>query len=188
MIPVSTPSRGEAERPAILTREDGATIAYHRRRGSGPGVVFLGGFMSDMTGTKARTLDAFCAARGQAYLRFDYFGHGASSGAFADATVGRWKEDALAAIDQLTEGPQLLVGSIPLPDPDDTWQGRIDLPPDDRWSSAEVGCRYRPRCPFAMSQCAEAPPPLYEVGANHFASCYLYEGRPEFVTVAPAAT
>ena len=67
--------------------------------------------MSDMTGTKARTLDAFCAARGQAYLRFDYFGHGASSGAFADASVGRWKDDALAVLDQLTEGPQVLVGS-----------------------------------------------------------------------------
>jgi len=111
MIPRSTPSQAEAERPAILTREDGATIAYHRRRGTGPGVVFLGGFMSDMTGTKARALDAFCAARGQAYLRFDYFGHGASSGDFAEATVGRWLADALAMIDAATEGPQLLVGS-----------------------------------------------------------------------------
>jgi peptide/nickel transport system ATP-binding protein len=83
---------------------------------------------------------------------------------------------------------QLLVGSIPLPDPDDTWQGRVNLPPDDRWSSVEVGCRYRARCPFAMRQCAEAPPPLYEVGVNHFASCYLYEGRPEFRTLAPART
>jgi pimeloyl-ACP methyl ester carboxylesterase len=73
--------------------------------------VFLGGFMSDMTGTKARTLDAFCAARGQAYLRFDYFGHGVSSGAFADATVGRWKADTLAALDALSDGPQVLVGS-----------------------------------------------------------------------------
>ncbi len=67
--------------------------------------------MSDMTGTKARTLDRFCAARGQAYLRFDYFGHGASSGAFAEATVGRWKADTLAVLDALTEGPQVLVGS-----------------------------------------------------------------------------
>jgi pimeloyl-ACP methyl ester carboxylesterase len=73
--------------------------------------VFLGGFMSDMTGTKAQALDRFCAARGQAYLRFDYFGHGASSGAFKDATVGRWRTDALAALDRLTEGPQVLVGS-----------------------------------------------------------------------------
>jgi pimeloyl-ACP methyl ester carboxylesterase len=112
MVLKSTPDAPPPDRPAaILAREDGATIAYHRRTGRSPGIVFLGGFMSDMTGTKARTLDAFCAARGQAYLRFDYFGHGASSGSFADATVGRWKEDALAAIDELTEGPQLLVGS-----------------------------------------------------------------------------
>lgn len=67
--------------------------------------------MSDMGGTKARTLDAFCAARGQAFLRFDYFGHGASSGDFAAATVGRWKADVLAVLDHLTEGPQVLVGS-----------------------------------------------------------------------------
>jgi pimeloyl-ACP methyl ester carboxylesterase len=112
MTLMSTPDAAQPDRPAaILAREDGATIAYHRRTGRSPGVVFLGGFMSDMTGTKARTLDAFCAARGQAYLRFDYFGHGASSGAFADATVGRWKEDTLAVLDQLTEGPQVLVGS-----------------------------------------------------------------------------
>lgn len=109
---MSTPNAAQPDRPAaILAREDGATIAYHRRTGRSPGVIFLGGFMSDMTGTKARTLDAFCAARSQAYLRFDYFGHGASSGAFADATVGRWKADALAVLDQLTEGPQVLVGS-----------------------------------------------------------------------------
>ena len=107
---LSTPNAGEAE-PRILTREDGATIAYHGRAGKSPGIVFLGGFMSDMTGTKARRLDAFCAARGHAYLRFDYFGHGASSGDFAQATVGRWREDALAVIDRLTQGPLLLVGS-----------------------------------------------------------------------------
>ena len=86
-------------------------MAYRRRQGRSPGVVFLGGFMSDMTGTKAQALDRFCAARGQAFLRFDYFGHGASSGAFKDATVGRWKADALAVLDDLTEGPQVLVGS-----------------------------------------------------------------------------
>jgi len=95
----------------MLKRPDGAAIAYRRRPGRSPGVVFLGGFMSDMTGTKAEALDRFCAARGQAFLRFDYFGHGASSGAFKDATVGRWKEDALAVIDQLTEGPLVLAGS-----------------------------------------------------------------------------
>jgi pimeloyl-ACP methyl ester carboxylesterase len=107
---LSTSSLGEPE-PRILPREDGATIAYHRHDGKSPGIVFLGGFMADMTGTKARHLDAFCRARGQAFLRFDYFAHGASSGDFADATVGRWRADALAVLDQLTSGPQILVGS-----------------------------------------------------------------------------
>jgi pimeloyl-ACP methyl ester carboxylesterase len=111
MTPEATSDSSKSEPPAILTREDGATIAYHRRPGEMPGIVFLGGFMSDMTGTKAARLDAFASARGQAYLRFDYFAHGASSGDFAEATVGRWKEDALAVIDELTTGPLILVGS-----------------------------------------------------------------------------
>jgi pimeloyl-ACP methyl ester carboxylesterase len=110
MNPDATPS-GAAAGHQIVTREDGSTIAYHRLAGKSPGVVFLGGFMSDMTGTKAIALEAFCRARGQAFLRFDYFGHGASSGRFEDATIGRWKGDALHILDRLTEGPQILVGS-----------------------------------------------------------------------------
>ena len=97
--------------PPLLRRADGETLAYRRREGRSPGIVFLGGFMSDMTGTKAEALDRFCAARGQAFLRFDYFAHGASSGAFKDATIGRWLEDAVAVLDGLTDGPQVLVGS-----------------------------------------------------------------------------
>jgi pimeloyl-ACP methyl ester carboxylesterase len=97
--------------PDFLARDDGERIAYHRLPGKAPGIVFLGGFMSDMTGTKATALEAFCRARGQAFLRFDYFGHGTSSGAFRDGTIGRWREDALAALDGLTQGPQILVGS-----------------------------------------------------------------------------
>jgi pimeloyl-ACP methyl ester carboxylesterase len=94
-----------------LHGQNGVSIAYHRTRGKSPGVVFLGGFMSDMTGTKAATLEEFCRARGQAFLRFDYRGHGASSGRFEDGTIGVWADDALAAFDQLTDGPQILVGS-----------------------------------------------------------------------------
>jgi pimeloyl-ACP methyl ester carboxylesterase len=109
--PASVAPSDTGESSRILPCDDGATIAYRRRAGRSPGVIFLGGFMSDMTGTKAQALDAFCAARGQAFLRFDYFAHGASSGRFADATIGRWKADALAVIDRLTEGPQILVGS-----------------------------------------------------------------------------
>lgn len=97
--------------PETLLARDGVSIAYHRTPGKSPGVVFLGGFMSDMTGSKATTLEAFCSTRGHAFLRFDYRGHGASSGRFEDGTIGLWAEDALAAFDRLTEGPQILVGS-----------------------------------------------------------------------------
>jgi pimeloyl-ACP methyl ester carboxylesterase len=97
--------------PNTLTRPDGATIAYHQQAGAGPGVVFLGGFRSDMTGTKALFLEEYCRRRGQAYVRFDYFGHGASSGDPAAGTIGRFAQDALAVLDSLTEGRQILVGS-----------------------------------------------------------------------------
>jgi pimeloyl-ACP methyl ester carboxylesterase len=111
MDPIATPSGELVHKPRILARADGATIAYHLLDGKSPCIVFLGGFMSDMAGTKAMTLEAFCRARGQAFLRFDYFAHGASSGAFAEATVGRWRDDAIAVLDALTDGPQILVGS-----------------------------------------------------------------------------
>lgn len=99
------------EAPQYLERGDGHRLAYHRTAGKSPGVVFLGGFRSDMTGTKALTLEAWARQRGQAFLRFDYLGHGQSSGDFEEGTIGRWAEDAIAALDQLTEGPQILVGS-----------------------------------------------------------------------------
>lgn len=97
--------------PASLARPDGATIAYHRLAGARPGIVFLGGFRSDMTGTKALYLEDYCRRRGRAYVRFDYFGHGVSSGDFAQGTIGRWRDDAVAVIDSLTDGKQILVGS-----------------------------------------------------------------------------
>ncbi len=97
--------------PARLTTPQGRTLAYRRRAGSGPGVVFLHGFRSDMGGTKAVALAGWAAARGRAFLRFDCSGHGQSSGAFEDGCIGDWLEDALAALDALTEGPQVLVGS-----------------------------------------------------------------------------
>lgn len=89
----------------------GVAIAYRRTPGAAPGVVFLGGFRSDMTGTKATHLEAWARRRGRAFLRFDYRGHGASSGRFEDATIGDWLADSLAVLDQATDGPQVLVGS-----------------------------------------------------------------------------
>jgi len=96
---------------AILNTPSGREIAYHRTRGEGPGVVFLGGFMSDMDGTKALHLQAWARDRGRAFLRLDYSGHGKSSGAFTDGCIGDWAQDAGAAIETLTTGPQILVGS-----------------------------------------------------------------------------
>ena len=94
-----------------LTTPQGRHIAYHRTEGRGPGIVFLGGFRSDMTGSKAMHLQAWAAATGRAFLRFDYSGHGASRGAFVDGCIGDWRDDAAAVIEVLTDGPQLLVGS-----------------------------------------------------------------------------
>jgi pimeloyl-ACP methyl ester carboxylesterase len=96
---------------AILPRLGGATIAYRRLAGAQPGIVFLGGFRSDMTGTKALFLEDYCRRHRRAYVRFDYFAHGESSGDLADGTISRWRDDAIAVIDSLTEGPQILVGS-----------------------------------------------------------------------------
>lgn len=95
----------------VLVRPDGETLAWRKVDGAGPTVVWLGGFRSDMTGTKAQALADAMAADGRAFLRFDYFAHGASSGRWQDATIGRWRDDALAALDQLTQGPLVLVGS-----------------------------------------------------------------------------
>ena len=95
-----------------LDRGDGEWLAWRKVEGRGPVVVWLGGFRSDMTGTKAQALADWAAAAGRAYLRFDYLGHGESSGDFqAEGTITRWREDALAILDALTEGPVVLVGS-----------------------------------------------------------------------------
>src|SRR6185503_13532426 len=94
-----------------LTREDGVTIAYRRTPGRAPGVVFLGGFRSDMNGTKALALEAHCRQVGRAYVRLDYRGHGESTGRFEDGTIGLWAGDAIGVLDAATEGPQILVGS-----------------------------------------------------------------------------
>ena len=101
----------ETVEPSFLIRPDGTAIAYHAKAGKSPGVIFCGGFMSDMTGTKATALERHCVDTGRAFVRFDYHGHGQSSGAFTDGTVGRWTEDALAVLDEVASGPQIVVGS-----------------------------------------------------------------------------
>lgn len=97
--------------PSYLTTPQGRRIAYHKTEGQGPGVVFLGGFKSDMGGTKAVYLEEWAKQQGRAFLRFDYSGHGESSEAFEDGAIGDWAQDAAAAITELTDGPQVLVGS-----------------------------------------------------------------------------
>jgi len=96
---------------STIVTEGGRTLAYQKLSGTGPTIVFFPGFMSDMEGSKALAMEDFCRQRGQAFVRFDYSGHGKSSGKFTDGTIGAWKEDALAIVDQLTEGPLVLVGS-----------------------------------------------------------------------------
>jgi pimeloyl-ACP methyl ester carboxylesterase len=94
-----------------LDRGDGVELAYALLPGRAPTLVFLPGFMSDMTGEKAAMLAAFAADQGQACLRLDYAGHGASGGQFIAGSIGSWTQDALFLIDRLTQGQLVLVGS-----------------------------------------------------------------------------
>lgn len=94
-----------------LALPGGLSIAYRRTPGRTPGLVFLSGFMSDMSGSKATHLEAYARRQGRAFVRFDYMGHGLSSGRFVEGSIGHWGNDALAVLDLLTEGPQVLVGS-----------------------------------------------------------------------------
>ena len=97
--------------PDFLKASTGRKLAYHKAEGAGPGVVFLGGFVSDMEGTKAIYLEDWARRAGRAFVRFDYSGHGQSSEDFANGCIGDWFEDAAEVITTLTDGPQVLVGS-----------------------------------------------------------------------------
>lgn len=94
-----------------LAMPDGASLAYRQQPGCGPGVLFLPGFRSDMSGTKAEVLAQWCREQQRAYLRFDYRGHGRSGGEFREGSIGAWLEDTLAIVDRVAEGPLVLVGS-----------------------------------------------------------------------------
>ncbi len=89
----------------------GRRLAYHHLEGASPGVVFLGGFKSDMEGSKATFLQDWAKNQGRAFLRFDYSGHGQSSGEFTDGCIGDWAQDALEIVSALTSGPQIIIGS-----------------------------------------------------------------------------
>jgi pimeloyl-ACP methyl ester carboxylesterase len=91
--------------------KDQRSLAVRQRDGAAPGLVWLGGYKSDMKGTKAAALDAWAQQNGRAIVRFDYSGHGESGGAFTDGTIGRWLADSLAVFDACCRGPQILIGS-----------------------------------------------------------------------------
>ena len=98
--------------PSIYYLErSGPRLAYRKREGRGPTLVFLPGYASDMDGSKAVALDAFAERRGLSMLRFDYSGNGASEGRFEDGTLASWTDDAVEVVDRLTDGPVILVGS-----------------------------------------------------------------------------
>jgi pimeloyl-ACP methyl ester carboxylesterase len=108
------PSPTDSEPPAHIevgTDKAARNIAVRARAGSAPGLFWLGGFNSDMKGTKALALDAWAAEHGRACVRFDYSGHGESGGKFADGTIGRWLEESLAVFERFCVGPQVVVGS-----------------------------------------------------------------------------
>lgn len=99
------------DEPAMFSPIDGVEIAFRKRDGAGPGLVWLGGYRSDMKGTKAETLDQWTVANGRAFLRHDYSGHGESGGEFRDGTISRWLAQSLGLFRQQTKGPQILIGS-----------------------------------------------------------------------------
>jgi len=107
------PSMSEAQLTSLTVESPppARAIAARLREGKNPGIVWLGGFMSDMKGTKAQALDQWAEAQGRACLRFDYSGHGESGGAFTDGTIGRWLEECLAVYTRFAQGPQVIVGS-----------------------------------------------------------------------------
>jgi pimeloyl-ACP methyl ester carboxylesterase len=109
-----TQSSAPDQEPAFIEVGQGNSarrIAVRARAGDGPGLFWLGGFNSDMKGTKALALDAWAAERNRACVRFDYSGHGESGGAFINGTIGRWLEESLAVFDRFCSGPQIVIGS-----------------------------------------------------------------------------
>jgi pimeloyl-ACP methyl ester carboxylesterase len=99
------------DKTAFLALADGSSIAYRHTPGAAPGVLFCAGFNSNMQGIKAQALEQWCRDRGRQFTRFDYSGHGESSGSVEEGCIGRWRDDTLAVLDRVTSGPQVIVGS-----------------------------------------------------------------------------
>ena len=108
---MSTDSNTPPEFLTVGHGEDARSIAIRHIEGKTPGVVWLGGYRSDMLGTKAQALEEWCRVRGHSCCRFDYSGHGESNGEFSKGTISRWLEESMIVFEQLTKGPQILVGS-----------------------------------------------------------------------------
>jgi pimeloyl-ACP methyl ester carboxylesterase len=181
----------------ILTREDGETIAYCVDSGdSSPGILFLPGFRSDMQGNKASALSAHAIRQDRICTRFDYFGHGASSGDFRAGTIGRWTADALAVLDQVTSGPQILVGSsmgcwiaflVALARPQRVAglvgiAGAPDFTEDLVWARLDAEQRRR-----LMDTGEVTHDSAYEEGQIPFTRALIEEGRRHLILRAPIA-
>src|SRR5277367_2512330 len=111
---MTNPPTDPSAPPAFIevgTVDSMRAIAVRARTGRAPGLFWLGGFKSDMAGTKALALEAWAAEQGRACVRFDYSGHGESGGAFSDGTIGRWLEESVAVFEQFCSGPQVVIGS-----------------------------------------------------------------------------
>src|ERR1700759_559951 len=111
---IMTDTSGAEAEPVFIEIGSGNSarrIAVRARKGGTPGLFWLGGFKSDMRGTKALPLDAWAAEHGRGCVRFDYSGHGESGGAFVDGTIGRWLEESVAVFEQFCSGPQVVIGS-----------------------------------------------------------------------------
>nr|XP_042115318.1 palmitoyl-protein thioesterase ABHD10, mitochondrial isoform X2 [Peromyscus maniculatus bairdii] len=96
---------------SFLQRPDLPSLAYKKLKGKSPGIIFIPGYLSDMNGIKALAIEEFCKSLGHGYIRFDYSGIGNSDGNLAECTVGKWRKDVLSILDDVAEGPQILVGS-----------------------------------------------------------------------------
>jgi pimeloyl-ACP methyl ester carboxylesterase len=110
---MSDPTASEPEPTFVEVGNNSSArrIAVRARAGGGPGLFWLGGFNSDMRGSKALALDGWAAGHGRSCVRFDYSGHGESGGAFAEGTIGRWLEESIAVFEQFCAGPQVVIGS-----------------------------------------------------------------------------